>query len=405
VLDPGRARFASQSFAGEPPAIGFDGSAPLAIWRAPEAPRWQLQGSRLAASGELLDRPALTIGAQAALQRWPSFAPGASGRALVTFASLAVADGLPSLRVTARTWYQDAPDLALSVHQNPGVPSDVGIYLFSTEPLVEGTVALHANGDPLTLEVTDAAQGVRRGWYHAMSAVTVTLRGEGRDAAGNRGTTTRVFAIGPIPARAGGDLAGPGNEVLLHCPAGSLAEDAYLMILPDADGGGFVLSPPGQALNGPVSLSLAPPAFPSPSGRWVLERETPEGWVPVQALSAGAAGRLSVSVESLGHFRVLPAPDDLSVSSRLSLRLGPGPFRDRLDVRYALPREGAVELAVYDLNGRCLRVLVRGRESAGPHVATWDGKDQAGRQAGSGAFFTRLTFEGQTRTGRCIRVR
>lgn len=409
ALDPGRIRFGSPGTS-EPPAVGAGGSAALTVWRTAVGPQWGLQGTRLTSDGRMLDVPAIEVADESPLQRWPILGSGPSDRMLLIYSRLINQDGISSLRIAGKTWFQKAPEVILSVHQNPGITSDVAVYLFPSETLAENTLTLHANGQPIDLEEIDPANGVWRGAVRAPNVPTVNLRAEARDLAGNFGFAERAFSIGRIPAREGGDLAGPNEEIRLHCPAGALTEDAFVMILPDADGSnpagaaGFTLSPPDLALRRAVTLELRPPAPDAPEG-WVLERETLEGWGQVQTLGLSPAGKLTAAIDALGHYRVRPAAGDVPDLTRLSLRVGPEPFRETLSIRYTLPHAGVVDLRVFDLNGRCVRALAGGHQDRGEHVSTWDGSDVQDRPVGCGVYFTRLAFEDRTWTQRCIRIR
>ncbi len=67
----------------------------------------------------------------------------------------------------------------------------------------------------------------------------------------------------------------------------------------------------------------------------------------------------------------------------------PNPFNPRTTVRFDLPREGRVELAIYDLQGRRVRTLLAGPAAAGAHEVVW-GDDDAGRGLPSGLYLARL---------------
>jgi hypothetical protein len=82
-------------------------------------------------------------------------------------------------------------------------------------------------------------------------------------------------------------------------------------------------------------------------------------------------------------------------------RLGanrPNPFNPITVIPYELPRDGRVRLVLYDTAGRLVRTLVDGEAATGAHEARWDGRDEAGRPVGSGAYFARLSFAGESRT-------
>jgi hypothetical protein len=83
----------------------------------------------------------------------------------------------------------------------------------------------------------------------------------------------------------------------------------------------------------------------------------------------------------------------------------PNPSRGASEVSYALPRAGEVEVAVFDLSGRRVRTLVSARLVAGPHVATWDGRDERAALAPSGAYVVRLVSGGVSASRKLVRVR
>jgi subtilisin-like proprotein convertase family protein len=68
----------------------------------------------------------------------------------------------------------------------------------------------------------------------------------------------------------------------------------------------------------------------------------------------------------------------------------PNPFGDSATLRFGLPRSQQVELAVFDVRGRRVRVLARGSREAGVHTVIWDGRDDRGRPSASGVYFCRL---------------
>jgi len=64
-------------------------------------------------------------------------------------------------------------------------------------------------------------------------------------------------------------------------------------------------------------------------------------------------------------------------------------------IRFTLERDGPVTLAVYDLRGARLRVLLDGPGTVGENEAVWDGKDASGRPVAQGVYFYRLTALGK----------
>jgi hypothetical protein len=83
----------------------------------------------------------------------------------------------------------------------------------------------------------------------------------------------------------------------------------------------------------------------------------------------------------------------------------PNPARAAAVLRFGLPREAAVSLAVFDVNGRLVREVARARFPAGEHAVGWDLHDSAGAPVSGGLFFIRLRADGLSRSGRLVVVR
>jgi hypothetical protein len=68
----------------------------------------------------------------------------------------------------------------------------------------------------------------------------------------------------------------------------------------------------------------------------------------------------------------------------------PNPFCRETEIRYSVPDRSHVSLRVYDLAGRLVRTLVEEETRPGIHVARWDGRDETGSIAPTGAYLYRL---------------
>ena len=68
----------------------------------------------------------------------------------------------------------------------------------------------------------------------------------------------------------------------------------------------------------------------------------------------------------------------------------PNPFNPTTTIGYSVAEAGPVSLNVYDAAGHLVRRLVDGVRGVGSHTATWDGRDDAEKAAGSGVYFCRL---------------
>ncbi len=96
---------------------------------------------------------------------------------------------------------------------------------------------------------------------------------------------------------------------------------------------------------------------------------------------------------------VPPAPLYLAINH-------PNPFNPRTTIPFALDRATTVSLRIYDLAGRLVRELLPPAHlAAGDHHVSWDGRDEAGREAPSGVYLYRLEGAGTTSTRRMVLAR
>ena len=81
----------------------------------------------------------------------------------------------------------------------------------------------------------------------------------------------------------------------------------------------------------------------------------------------------------------------------------PNPFNPSTTIRFALPMRASVELKVYDLLGREVRVLMSGDQFApGIHSVTWDGRNSIGQAVATGVYFYRINASGFTESKKML---
>ena len=85
----------------------------------------------------------------------------------------------------------------------------------------------------------------------------------------------------------------------------------------------------------------------------------------------------------------------------------PNPFNASTQILYELPDGGAlpVELVVYNVIGQRVRTLVDQRQVAGRYRIVWSGRDDAGRELGSGVYLARLRIPGREAVQKMLLVR
>jgi hypothetical protein len=73
----------------------------------------------------------------------------------------------------------------------------------------------------------------------------------------------------------------------------------------------------------------------------------------------------------------------------------PNPFNPQTEIRFELEAPQQVQVAVYDVTGHLVRILVDDRLASGPHSRFWQGRDARGRRVPSGAYYVRLVTNGR----------
>lgn len=68
----------------------------------------------------------------------------------------------------------------------------------------------------------------------------------------------------------------------------------------------------------------------------------------------------------------------------------PNPFNPQTRIRFELARAGQVRVSIFDVSGRLVKTLEEAALGTGAHERVWLGRDNAGRQAPSGAYYVRL---------------
>jgi len=85
--------------------------------------------------------------------------------------------------------------------------------------------------------------------------------------------------------------------------------------------------------------------------------------------------------------------------------VSPVPGAEGTTIRFGLPRESEVSVSVYDVTGRLLRRLDRGRYPAGVRTLRWDFRDGRGRAVETGIFIIKLEANGTVIAKQAIRLR
>lgn len=147
-----------------------------------------------------------------------------------------------------------------------------------------------------------------------------------------------------------------------------------------------------------------------------LNRDAEESLaVPLPLVALGAESRLAAlerpegGAPGVAVARINDPSDgrgaNVAGANRLELSCAPNPFNPVTEITCRLPSAGPVVLGVYDTAGRRLALLASGHHEAGEHTFRWTGRDESGREVGSGVYFSRLETAAGTLIDKMVLLR
>ncbi|MFH1682119.1 MAG: T9SS type A sorting domain-containing protein [Candidatus Eisenbacteria bacterium] len=114
-------------------------------------------------------------------------------------------------------------------------------------------------------------------------------------------------------------------------------------------------------------------------------------------------GNREIFADGIGEITVIPAG---GAPSRCFLAPNtPNPFNPVTTIRFGIPEGRHVLLAIHDVCGRQVSILEDAPRTAGEFVRTWDGRDESGREVGSGIYFARMVAGEYTATRKIVLLR
>jgi len=100
----------------------------------------------------------------------------------------------------------------------------------------------------------------------------------------------------------------------------------------------------------------------------------------------------SLSDSTVWNFTITGIPNSGSIPTEFALDQNyPNPFNPTTTISFSLPTSSPVTFEIYNMLGVKIRTLLAGQtQSAGIHMITWDGKDDAGLTMPSGVYLYRV---------------
>jgi hypothetical protein len=154
------------------------------------------------------------------------------------------------------------------------------------------------------------------------------------------------------------------------------------------------------------------PAFPA-DGRALCNLPTAQGDVAIVSAGVGGAivswsdnrdGALDIyAIQVLdAHPTGVPVPTPQAITFAPAF---PNPAQGSTTLRFVLPSEAQVRVAIYDVAGRRVRELASGQRPAGEQTLAWDMRDQNGREVSAGVYFARLDADRSSLTQKLVKLK
>jgi hypothetical protein len=102
------------------------------------------------------------------------------------------------------------------------------------------------------------------------------------------------------------------------------------------------------------------------------------------------------ATDSVTAFNELDASD-------MHVFVSPNPFLTDVQMRYFVEENAQVHIAIYDMLGREVRVLVNEQQSKGINQVVWDGKNEQGMTVKPGNYFYRINAGTYTKSGKLMK--
>jgi len=327
-----------------------------------------------------------------------------------------------------------APELALSVLQNPYLTQYLDIYVVGSEALDPDSVELVVNDEVVEVTAVDSFNKVWQGDYKlAVTDDSVSVSACGYDCAHNQGCATALFRSSHVEGGAFHEVKSLDHRFSLVFDRGTPDPGTFVLILPcraiaseeDASGlpgDGVLLTGRSEA---PGGYRICPPGLLSDCTAHIEY-----GYTSDDLARAGTADRLHIEQDGVGPLacyvdrerRIVTA--EIASTGTFSLRCGetasseimdfafldvgtprPNPFSNSVSLRYEIRAPQAVSARIYDVRGREVVGLLETLVQPGVKQLTWHARDAEGRPVPSGVYFLKFRTDHSRATRKVTLIR
>jgi hypothetical protein len=136
----------------------------------------------------------------------------------------------------------------------------------------------------------------------------------------------------------------------------------------------------------------------------VIAKRSPTGWDHVT--QSYQSGKLYADIEDSGVYALIDGElvNEIPGSFKLHANF-PNPFNPVTQFSFDLPRDGAVQVLVHNINGQLVRTLMSSELTSGSHRMSWEARDESGNSVSSGLYLASVIYEGKRETIKMLLVR
>jgi hypothetical protein len=141
----------------------------------------------------------------------------------------------------------------------------------------------------------------------------------------------------------------------------------------------------------------------------------------MDGLTMPVGGNICIEIDNLENFdierievasadgesvSVVRAAKEVALPEEFALHQNyPNPFNPQTTISFDLAAAAKAEVAVYNVLGQEVKLLIDGYLPAGKHSVVWDGRDDNNQQVSSGVYFYRLVSQGSALTRKMIMLK
>lgn len=119
---------------------------------------------------------------------------------------------------------------------------------------------------------------------------------------------------------------------------------------------------------------------------FVWDERNPETQsIDILAQQVSRNGKLGEVITILQHEKHGSLPQQVKLFPNY-----PNPFNDTTVIRYTLPTQALLRIAIYSIKGQLVKELINQIQGGGEYHVTWDGTNQYGKEVSSGIYFCQL---------------